>query len=127
MDPYVAPKVKVEDQQLPARSVFASPSWYVGLLLSGFVAAAIGLFVSRSSLLFEQFGVDLPWLTRALVAGHWALWLGPLICMGCAFTGGDSVRRAQWSLRTGLVWVVVMLPLSLLAAYLPIFKLAAAI
>ncbi len=127
MDPYAAPKAKVEDVVLPPRSVFAYPGWYAGVLMSVFVAAGIGLLVTSSLHLFEQFGAELPWLTRALVVGHGALWLGPLICVASAFARGDGGRRAQWSLRTGLVWLVVMFPLSLLANYLPIFSLAAAI
>lgn len=103
MDPYAAPVAKAVEKDLPLRSVFAYPGWYAGVLLTVFVAVVIGLFASSSMDYLKHFDAELPWLTRVLFTGHEALWLGPMICIGCALARGDSGRRARWSLIAGLV------------------------
>ncbi len=114
-----------------------SELWIVG---SGMVALllaaiAVNLVVPQFQDIFDGFGAQLPWLTAVFVKHRHAFLLlpllPPLLWWGLARNAGKArgSRRtaAMIALLVALGLTFVMVPLAIIAMYLPIFGLASAV
>ncbi len=107
-------------------------SGMVALLLA---AIAVNLVVPQFQDVFDGFGAQLPWLTAVFVKHRHAFFLlpllPPLLWWGLARSAGKApgTRRnaAMIALLVALGLTFVMVPLAIIAMYLPIFGLAAAV
>lgn len=106
------------------------------MLIAGFlaaiaIAAGVNLIVPEFEDVFRNFGAELPLLTRLFVEARYAFFGLPLIVLAAfAWTPRRTPpgnERGIVALVIGLGLGVVLLPLCLIAMYLPIFRLAAAV
>ncbi len=104
------------------------------LLITGIVVASAGVIASQWLVpyfmdVFENFGAELPALTRLFVYGHGFLWVAPLIVPVASawvpLRTPEDRRRGIVALLLGVAVGVLLPMLCLFAMYLPIFKLAA--
>jgi type II secretory pathway component PulF len=80
--------------------------------------------------LYKGFGAELPWLSRAALSGRWIWWLLAVAAVGIAFWVGTAstgeqfgFRRMKRALGALIAVFVVLFILTLIALYLPIFRL----
>ena len=103
----------------------------IGVLFAAGAVIAVQLIVPQFEDVFRNFGADLPLLSRVFVEGRAFLWVLPLLVSIVAVlvrprSDGD-MRPGIVALLTGLV-IGIGLPMAcMLAMYLPIFGLAAAV
>jgi len=102
----------------------------IGTFCALLVAIVVNLVVPQFDEVFREFGAELPWLTRALLAGRWLLfalpvgvvlawWLTPV-------TPGRPNRRGLVALLVGVGVPLILVPLVVIGLYMPIFALAGA-
>ncbi len=103
--------------------------WMLGTGLLASVAMAVGVnaIVPRFDEVFRNFGAELPWLSRMFVEYRHALFAMPLLVLAA---WALTPRRTPPGSERGIVALVVgiglgilLLPLCLIAMYLPIFML----
>ena len=103
----------------------------IGGLLAIAAVAAVQMIVPRFEDVFRSFGAELPLLTRVFVEGRWFLWTLPLLVPIVAALvrprSDDDTRPGIVALLTGLAIGIGLPLLCMLAMYLPIFGLAAAV
>jgi type II secretory pathway component PulF len=99
-----------------------------GLLVAIATAAGVNLAVPKFEDVFQNFGAEVPLLTRLFVDARYALFGLPLIVVAAwAWTPRRTPpgnERGVVALLVGIGLGVVLLPLFLIAMYLPIFRLA---
>jgi type II secretory pathway component PulF len=102
-----------------------------GLFAAIGIAAGVNLVVPQFDDVFRNFGAELPLLTRLFVEARYTFFGLPLIVLAAwAWTPRRTPpgnERGIVALVVGLGLGVVLLPLCLIAMYLPIFKLAAGV
>ena len=96
----------------------------VGLPMSLLTALVISLSAPQFGNVFASFGSQVPWITGLVLRFHWLAWLLPAGVLAVSFFWPDVGRRRVIVLAIGLLSLLVVLPLSLLALYFPIFELA---
>jgi type II secretory pathway component PulF len=97
-------------------------------LVSGVAAALIPLrVVPEFSEVFRAFGADLPLITRVFVHHAWVFWLIPAAVLLAWFAWPNPRHRALAAALIGTVGLLLMVPTTVLAMYLPIFRLGAAV
>ena len=100
-----------------------------GLLAAVAIAVAVNLSVPQLDEMLRQFGAEKPVLTRLFVEGRYAFFGLPLIVLaGWALTPRRTPpgnERGIVALVLGIGLAVILLPLCVIAVYLPIFRLAA--
>ncbi|MFD0724771.1 hypothetical protein [Lysobacter brunescens] len=102
-----------------------------GTLCALVAAIVVNLVVPQFDEVYRNFGADLPWLTRALLAGRWLLFgLPVLVLLAWWLTPavpGQPNRRGLVALLVGVGLPVVLVPLVVIGLYLPIFMLGDAV
>lgn len=111
--------------------------WILGSGMGALLVAAVvvNLIVPQFQDIFDGFGADLPWLTGLFVKHRHALFLlpllPPLLWWAMARMAGpapDARRKsAVLALLLALGLTLVMVPLTIVAMYLPIFRLASVV
>jgi len=112
-------------------------TWILGSGMGALLVAAlvVNLIVPQFEDIFSGFGAELPWLTAVFVH-HRRLFfllplLPPLLWWALARQAGASPearrRSAVLALLLALGLTFVMVPLTIIAMYLPIFGLAGAV
>lgn len=100
-----------------------------GLLAAIAIAAGVNLVVPQFEEVFRNFGAELPLLTRLFVEARYAFFGLPLIVLvAWALTPRRTPpgnERGIVALVVGIGMGMILLPLCLIAMYLPIFRLAA--
>ena len=76
---------------------------------------------------FQSFGADLPWLTRVLSDYPACLLLFPALVLLVAFAWPKEKQRGLFSLLLGVLFGLLGPVVVVVGAYLPIWKLSAAI
>jgi type II secretory pathway component PulF len=109
----------------------ATERWilFAGLLAAIAIAAGVNLIVPHFGHMLRNFDAELPLLTRLFLEARYAFFGLPLIVLA---TWAWTPRRTPPSNERGIVALVVgvglsmvLLPLCLIAMYLPIFQLGA--
>ena len=99
-----------------------------GLLAAIAIAAGVNLIIPLFENVFQNFGTELPLLTRLFLEGRHALFGLPLIVLAAwAFTPRRTPpgnERGIVALVVGIGVGVILLPLCVAAMYWPIFQLA---
>lgn len=100
-----------------------------GLVAAFAIAVGVNLVVPQFEDVFRNFGAETPLLTRLFVEDRYVFFGLPLIVLAAfAWTPRRTPpgnERGIVALVIGLGLGVVLLPLCLIAMYLPIFRLAA--
>lgn len=103
----------------------------VGLFAATAMAVAVNLIVPQFEEMLRNFGAELPLLTRLFVEGRYAFFGLPLIVLAAwALTPRRTPpgnERGTVALVSGIGLAVILVPLCVIAVYLPIFRLAAAV
>ena len=99
----------------------------LGLLLSCVPPVMAALVMPQFRQTFESFGADLPWLTRVLSDYPASLLLLPALVLVVALAWPNRVQRGLFSLLLGSLFAVLGPIIIVVGAYLPIWKLGAAI
>ena len=99
----------------------------LGLLLSCVPPVMAALVMPQFRQTFESFGADLPWLTRMLSDYPASLLLLPALVLVVALAWPNRVQRGLFSLLLGSLFAVLGPIIIVVGAYLPIWKLGAAI
>lgn len=108
----------------------ATEHWMLttGLLAAIAIAAGVNLVVPQFEDVFRNFGTELPLLTRLFVEARYAFFGLPLIVLAVwALTPRRTPpgnERGIVALVVGIGMGMILLPLCLIAMYLPIFRLA---
>ncbi|MBX3711725.1 MAG: hypothetical protein KF800_07175 [Lysobacter sp.] len=99
-----------------------------GMLCSLVAAIVVNLVVPQFDEVYRNFGAELPWLTRALLAGRSLLLALPaLVLLAWWLTPavpGRPNRRGLVALLVGVGLPLVLVPLVVIGLYLPIFGMA---
>jgi uncharacterized membrane protein YhdT len=109
----------------------ATERWMLatGLIAAIAIAAGVNLVVPQFEDVFRNFGAELPLLTRLFVEARYAFFCLPLIVLAAwALTRRRTPpgnERGIVALVVGIGMGMILLPLCLIAMYLPIFRLAA--
>lgn len=98
-------------------------------------ALAVNLIVPQFQDIFQGFGAELPWLTAVFVRHRHLFFLLPLLppLLWWALartTGAATDARRKWAvlaLLLALGLTFAMVPVTIVAMYLPIFRLAAVV
>ena len=98
-----------------------------GLFLSTLSAIAVSVAAPQFSDVLTAFGEDIPWLSGAVIRGFWLVWLLPALAVLAWFAWPVVRQRNAAALGVGIVSFLVVLPVCLIALYLPIFKLGATV
>lgn len=96
----------------------------IGLACAIFAALIPTLLVPQFSRIFESFGAELPSSTRLLLQGYPALWALPGLVLLAWLFWPQPQRRAAAACWVGVLSLVLILPLCIVALYLPIFMLS---
>lgn len=103
----------------------------VGLIATIAIAAGVNLVVPQFEDVLKNFGAEIPLLTRLFVEGRYVFFGLPLIVLvAWALTPRRTPpgnERGIVALVVGIGLGVILLPLCLIAMYLPIFQLAAVV
>ena len=76
---------------------------------------------------FQSFGADLPWLTKMLSDYPASLLLFPALVLLVAFAWPNEKQRGLFSLLLGVLFGLLGPVVVIVGAYLPVWKLSAAI
>jgi type II secretory pathway component PulF len=99
----------------------------LGLLMASIPSVMAVLVMPRFRETFDSFGAELPFLTR-VVADHPAITLAlPILVALVALAWPNKAQRGVVSLSLGAVFAVLGPIVLVVAAYLPIWQLGAAI
>lgn len=99
----------------------------VGVLCAIIAAAVPALVVPRFREVFESFGAELPFLTRLFMDHHYVLWLLPVLVIATWFFWPKVPHRSLAACLLGIGSLVLIVPVLVVAMYLPIFQLSTAI
>ena len=102
-----------------------------GTLCALVAAIVVNLVVPQFDEVYRNFGADLPWLTRALLAGRWLLFTLPLLVLLAwrltPAVPGQPNQRGLVALLVGVGLPLVLVPVVVIGLYLPIFMLGDAV
>ena len=98
-----------------------------GVFCSLVAAIVVNLAVPRFDEIYRNFGAELPWFTRMLLAGRWLLFALPGIALLAWWltpvAPGRPNRRGLVALLVGVGLPLVLAPVVLIGLYLPVFML----
>ena len=99
-----------------------------GILCSLVAAIVVNLVVPQFDEMYRNFGAELPWLTRMLLAGRWLLFALPVVALLAwrltPTVPGQPNKRGLVALLVGVGLPLVLVPLVVIGLYMPIFMLA---
>lgn len=102
------------------------------LLLTGIAAALLAalvptLVVPQFQQVFASFGAELPLLTRLALEQHLWLWLLPVLVIAAWLFWPRPRQRSLAACLVGAGGLAIIVPLLILAMYLPILQLGQAV
>jgi uncharacterized BrkB/YihY/UPF0761 family membrane protein len=99
-----------------------------GMLCSLVAAIVVNVVVPQFDEVYRNFGAELPWLTRTLLAGRWLLFALPVVALLAWWltpvVPGRPNRRGLVALLVGVGLPLVLVPLVVIGLYMPIFDMA---
>lgn len=97
----------------------------MGAISSAFVPAVLAsIMVPRMATTFANLGVELPWITRAVIAAYPIFWGFPLLTIMAGLAWPNASLRIRMALVVGTASNLLGTLLLVFALYLPIFRLA---
>jgi len=99
----------------------------LGLLMASVPSVMAVLVMPRFRETFESFGAELPFLTRVVVDHPAVMLVLPVLVALAAFVWPTKTQRGVVSLALGAAFAVIGPIVVVVAAYLPIWRLGAAI
>lgn len=122
-NPYQSPQSAVVSSVQSGRGAGAVMQLVAGLLCAVIAALLPMLVIPAFHEVFIGFGAQLPLLTRLAVGYHPWLWLLPLLVVAARLFWPKARRRALAACLLGVVGLVLVIALTALAMYLPVFQL----
>jgi type II secretory pathway component PulF len=130
-NPYAEPTSRLiagQDETSPS----AGERWLLAGLVGGFLAATIttiaGVFVFPGfSNVFANYDADLPLMTRVVLHYYLLIWALPFALIGIKRFLPSTRRR---NIALGIIGIgssIAVVPIMVIAMYLPIFRMAATI
>jgi hypothetical protein len=102
----------------------------IGMFCCLVAAIAVNVAAPGFEAIYRDFGVELPWLTRMLLAGRWFLFALPVPILLAWWlarpASGRPDRRALVAL-IGMALPLLLVPLVVIGLYLPMFMLGDAV
>ena len=97
--------------------------WVIAIFLL-IEATGTSIYVPQYSILFEDFGVELPILTKTVLMGAWGFWMLPFVAFVFITFAPKAksltITIALALLVAGVLWV----PVAIYGLYLPIWEMA---
>ena len=97
----------------------------VGVLCAAIAATIPPLLVLQFREVFVSFGADLPPLTELFIHYNLALWLLPVLVVATWLYWPKATSRSLVACLMGVASLVLVVPVLVVALYLPIFQLSA--
>lgn len=99
----------------------------IGMFCCLVAAVAVNVAAPGFEAIYRDFGAELPWFTRMLLAGRWFLFALPVAILPAWWlarpASGRPDRRALVAL-IGMILSVLLVPLVVFGLYMPIFAVA---
>lgn len=99
-----------------------------GTLCALVAAIVVNLVVPQFDEAYRNLGAELPWLTRALLAGRWLLFALPVLVVVAWWltpvVPGRPNRRGLVALLVGVGLPLALVPVVVIGLYMPIFAMA---
>jgi len=121
-NPYQTPATQSADHAPPPKKFGLA----ISLLLTAITALVLSFVAPNFRSVFSAFDAELPWWSSMVLNGYLASWLLPVAVVAAWFGWPKPHQQSAIALTIGAVSFLVVLPLCLLALYLPIFNLGAA-
>ena len=123
-NPYSDPTAAVSS--IPVKSTSGKVLLGLGLCGSLLTAFIVTFVVPSFSQVFKSFGADLPLATSLIMNFYLFIWAFPVFVLVVFYCWPTPSRRPLWAFLIGVVGAFLIIPLTLVALYFPIFALAAA-
>jgi len=120
--PYQSPTVSLEPKQSPRSSAALA---VLGIAVSALPPLTSWFVLGKFQETFEAFGVELPWLSRIVLSYHGLLWLVPAGIAALAALA--PAWRGKRAAALGVASALVLMPVCVIAMYLPVFNLGAVV
>lgn len=95
-----------------------------GLIISALSALSITFIVPQFAKVFEGFGADLPLMSRLFANFYLMAWLMPVSVLAIKFLWPNPRQRTLLMNVCGIVLPIAMMPMTVVAMYLPMFVMA---
>lgn len=113
--------------QAPARRGLVFAIVLVGIACAVLAALIPALVLPSFSHVYTSFGADLPWLTRLVLQLYPFLWLCPVVVAVLGVATRNRPRGAVLACAMGVGTLLLVMPVTMLAAYWPIMQLGAVV
>lgn len=97
----------------------------IGVLCAAIAAIIPPLLIPQFREVFMSFGAELPPLTALFVHYSYALWLLPILVVAGWLYWPEAPRRSLVACLIGAASLVLVVPVLVVALYLPVFQLSA--
>ena len=96
---------------------------FVHVILTALINFGLAGVPAQFTRVFAGFGAELPWLTQILITTPAVFYVLPITSLLALLAYSQNIQRASQALVTCLILSVLLVPLTLAAMYLPIFRL----
>ena len=121
--PYQSPIASLEPKHSPRSSTGLA---VLGIAVSALPAVTCWFVLGKFQETFQAFGVQLPWLSRVVLSYHGLLWLVPAGIAALAVLA-PAAWRGRRAAALGVASGLILMPVCVIAMYLPVFKLGAVV
>lgn len=125
--PYRPPQSSVEVASGSGAGITSVILPIIGLVCALLTALTPTMVIPQFQQVFSSFGAQLPLLTRIAIDQHLGLWLLPLLVIAVWLFWPRPKQRPLAACLVGAGGLVIIIPLLILAMYLPIFQLGQAV
>jgi len=125
--PYRPPQSSVEVASASGSGITSVILPILGLVCALLTALTPTIVIPQFQQVFSSFGAQLPLLTRIAIDQHLWLWLLSLLVIAVWLFWPRPKQRALAACLLGAGGLVIIIPLMILAMYLPIFQLGQAV
>lgn len=126
-NPYQTPESALVAASEPRRGAAAFIQLVVGLVCA-LIAAVVPMLVLPSfQRVIQGFVAEVPLITQIALSHHVWLWALPVFVIGARLFWPKAPQRPWASCLIGVLGLVIVMPVMILAMYLPIFQLGQAI
>jgi hypothetical protein len=123
MNPYQSPSSSVAISSKLTSNMAGLAFLSVGLICALVAAITPALVVPKFEQVFIGFGAEIPLITHIVLNYHLWLWLLPIFVVVIRLSWPKSAQRPLASCLFGVTSLVLVIPLTIYAMYMPIFLL----